>query len=334
MKRLLSIGVILLFIGMSISSTTGVNLEKQSSTTLNGKTLYVGGSGPGNYTKIQDAIDNASDGDTVFVYNGTYYERIEVDKSLNLIGEDRNITIIDSGGGVNILLIRSWVYISGFTIQNGTSGILIRSNYNTITGNTITKEGSGIWFTTLPHRNNNISGNNICDNSEGICLWVDDNNTISSNKILNNTFHGIGLAYSGNNEISKNSISGSDVGISQLYSINNIINGNTIKNNNLGIEVYETDRNLISGNNIVKNQLGIKLEWSCNKVIKNNFIENKQNVYYHCYFNRWIRNYWDDWRGLNIKWAKFFPFLYPYRINEQRFQFDWFPASEPYNIEV
>jgi len=63
MKRFLTIGIILLFIG-SISSSTGFNLEKQSTVaTLDGNTLYVGGSGPGNYTKIQDAIDNASDGE-------------------------------------------------------------------------------------------------------------------------------------------------------------------------------------------------------------------------------------------------------------------------------
>ncbi len=75
MKKLLVVAVIVLFIGMSISSSTGFDVREQSSiTTSNGKTLYVGGSGPGNYTKIQDAIDNASDGDTVFVYNGTYHE--------------------------------------------------------------------------------------------------------------------------------------------------------------------------------------------------------------------------------------------------------------------
>ena len=51
-----------------------------------GNNLYVGGTGEGNYTKIQDAIDDASDMDTVFVYNGTYYENVFIDKTINLIG--------------------------------------------------------------------------------------------------------------------------------------------------------------------------------------------------------------------------------------------------------
>ena len=60
-------------------------------------TLYVGGSGPGNYSSIQSAIDAASDGDTVFVYSGTYSEPITIEKKLNLIGEEKTTTIIDGG---------------------------------------------------------------------------------------------------------------------------------------------------------------------------------------------------------------------------------------------
>ena len=63
-----------------------------------GNTLYVGGSGPNNYTKIQDAVDNASDGDTVYVFNGTYYENVFIGRSINLIGENKDTTIIDGGG--------------------------------------------------------------------------------------------------------------------------------------------------------------------------------------------------------------------------------------------
>jgi len=44
--------------------------------TTTGSTLYVGGSGPNNYTSIQDAINDASDGDTIYVYDDSspYHE--------------------------------------------------------------------------------------------------------------------------------------------------------------------------------------------------------------------------------------------------------------------
>ena len=47
-------------------------------------TLYVGGSGLGNYTSIQDAINDSVDGDTVFVYDegSPYYENLVVNRSI------------------------------------------------------------------------------------------------------------------------------------------------------------------------------------------------------------------------------------------------------------
>ncbi|RLF45340.1 MAG: hypothetical protein DRN29_06910, partial [Thermoplasmata archaeon] len=71
--------------------------EILSSNDLNGNILYVGGSGTGNYSRIQDAIDDANDGDTIFVYSNSspYYEHIIINKSINLVGENKNTTIID-----------------------------------------------------------------------------------------------------------------------------------------------------------------------------------------------------------------------------------------------
>ena len=90
-------------------------------------TLYVGGTGEGNYTTIQDAIKNASDGDTVFVYDDSspYYENVIINKSINLIGEDRNTTIIDGSFiDYSIKIKSSYVSINNFTLQKG--------KYNTI----------------------------------------------------------------------------------------------------------------------------------------------------------------------------------------------------------
>ena len=86
----MAVGIILLFIGTAIIPSSGQKMEKLSLPTSRGNILYVGGSGPGNYSKIQDAIDNASDGDTVFVFNDSspYNENIIVNKQISLIGED------------------------------------------------------------------------------------------------------------------------------------------------------------------------------------------------------------------------------------------------------
>src|SRR6056297_2381950 len=56
---------------------------------------------------IQEGIDNASNSYTVFVYMGTYFENILVDKSIKLIGENRNNTIIDGGGSEDIIHVSS-----------------------------------------------------------------------------------------------------------------------------------------------------------------------------------------------------------------------------------
>jgi len=51
--------------------------------------FYVGGTGLENYSRIQDAIDDASGGDTVFVYSGVYNESILLNKSITLLGKTK-----------------------------------------------------------------------------------------------------------------------------------------------------------------------------------------------------------------------------------------------------
>lgn len=82
------------------------------------------------YQHIQDAIDNASSGDTVFVFKGMYCEHVLIpgmyhedvleNKTINLIGEDIECTILD--GTIWIAADRS--NITGFTIQNSSYGNL------------------------------------------------------------------------------------------------------------------------------------------------------------------------------------------------------------------
>ena len=50
---------------------------------------------PWDFPTIQAAINGAESGDTIQVSAGTYYERIVVNKSVTLLGEGRENTIID-----------------------------------------------------------------------------------------------------------------------------------------------------------------------------------------------------------------------------------------------
>jgi pectin methylesterase-like acyl-CoA thioesterase len=74
---------------------------------------------PDDYPTIQEAINAASYGDTIFVKEGTYYEHITISKSISLVGEKRDTTVIDGNGiGTVIQIIANNVSIINFTIRN------------------------------------------------------------------------------------------------------------------------------------------------------------------------------------------------------------------------
>jgi parallel beta-helix repeat protein len=289
---------------MSITPSVAVDTAKKPIMPIsNGKTLYVGGSGPNNYTRIQYAINDANDGDTVFVYDDSapYHENIIVKKSINLIGEDRNTTIIDGGGYENVVYFRlaDWVTIRGFTIQNSGTGIFLyyHTDHNTITGNIISNNEDGIYLSTT---NNSITGNTILNNGNGIYL------------------------------------EGS-------FSSYNTIEGNTISNNIRGIYFHGVDLNTIKGNTISNNQYGIRLvptfpdtpgafpsDSVRNTVLKNNFIDNERHASFEYFLpinlNLWRQNYWGRPRILP-------KLIFGFIQDIPWFNIDWFPARKPYNIE-
>jgi hypothetical protein len=124
-------GIILFVFGANVASAYNSELSLNSQPLVRGNILYVGGVGPGNYSIIQDAIDDASDGDTIIVYPGIYYEdQVLIDKALSIQGAEWTTTIIDGSDAVlaDVGLVRivanGDVSFQGFTIRNagGPSG--------------------------------------------------------------------------------------------------------------------------------------------------------------------------------------------------------------------
>jgi parallel beta-helix repeat protein len=279
-----------------------------------GSTLYVGGTGGGNYSKIQDAIDNASIGDTVLVYSDTYYENVIVDVSIDLIGEDKDNTIIDGGGnGITVSVTSDWVNISGFTVQNcGDSdfdaGVKIASNHTNISDNKITDcDVTGVF---LDGASNNTIYNNEFSNITNIStvfLWnISSYNIISCN---NFTFCGcaIAIANSSYNNVSTNNMVNSTEGVYLLY---NTTSNNTIFDNNIinstydGILIEDSPNNYIFENCLDGNNVGVKIFGQNlsdkNVFYHNNFINNSMHIYDTCN-QTWDNgypsggNYWDDY---------------------------------------
>ena len=194
------IGISLFFLLLNINNINSFEISYND-------ILYVDDDGGADYTKIQDAIDNASDGNTVFVYSGVYYETLILNKSILLKGENKYSTIIDGRDVENhsygiTLAVYSDISnseITGFTIQNFDYAIVKRaplggSLYIKITDNVIINNKYGIKTSTTiggAHIGLEISGNIIENNENGIYLNCIRSLSIKRNNISLNSEIGV-----------------------------------------------------------------------------------------------------------------------------------------------
>jgi parallel beta-helix repeat protein len=269
-RKWLAVGIILLFVAINVIPLTAQNIEKQLSPTSRGNWLYVGGSGPGNYTKIQDAINDSNTGDTIYVYNDSspYYEHLVIQKSITLIGEEKTSTEI-SGSSLDtsldtVNITGDHVTISGFRITDnhgyyyqaavkGMADSLTLSNC-IIQGN----EWVGIYLVdasfcqlvacelydnlvaiNLLNSKSNTIQNCVChENSDGITLFESsDNNHLINCTCEKNSFDSILIQQSSGNQITGCICQNGYDGISLPYAPNTTMRNNTMVDNyaNFGI---------------------------------------------------------------------------------------------------
>jgi hypothetical protein len=312
---------------------------------------------PDDYPTIQAAVGNASDGDTVYVKNGIYSggnsnEWLTINKSISLVGEDNQQTIIrpprPTFQGQNDYVIEVTaddVTISGIHIQGHSPGIRVARSGDTTPRHikvlncfiencykAIILFGSDI----------TIDGNYLTQNGRGIENGA-SNTTISNNLIFKNYVGMLqgspnGKYYVYGNLISQNYEGGLELlGMGPHYVYNNNVTNNPgygILFSGSGADVF---RNEISFNGVAIKTSSVEGGGTDNYIYGNNFIENSVNSSLADPSTNWMTgapmqpvdvfldknkqgNYWSGYGGNGS-----------YLVGDGLY--DYYPLSQPVNID-
>ncbi|WP_440947765.1 NosD domain-containing protein [Methanosarcina sp. T3] len=238
--------------------------------------------GSGNYTTIQAAVNNATSGDTIIVYPGTYTEVIDVDVANltihSLSGNPENTIVRTLSPSHNFKVIANNVTISGFKIigegyytgvfMTGVSGVNITNNEFSGNDCAIQVQSSG----GCNLINNTVSGST----SYGFHLSSSSNCILASNTISNTSYEGINMSNSGSCVLANNIVSDTDDDGIYLYSSSNCaLTGNTVSETHDGIDLNSSGNCNLTGNTIsnIDND-GICLYDSKNCILTGNTVSN------------------------------------------------------------
>ncbi|HTY74562.1 MAG TPA: NosD domain-containing protein, partial [Candidatus Nanoarchaeia archaeon] len=286
-----------------------------SATSLTSKTLIV----PDEYPTITAAIANASQGDTILVKSGTYFENPIINKTITIEAENPTNTFVIGVGGIArganpvFTIAADGVTISGFTIQsqnysnptNYASGIIIAGDNCAIVENKIVGTYYGIFCSVQSYLT--ITQNTILQTQkEGIRICGGTNNTISDNTIALNAQSGIALdGYADsvtNNQLLSNN---RGLGLGAPYSL---VFGNEFSGNAESGLYVASSNSLIVANNMTNSKYGIYFTSffaapNNNTFYQNNITNNTQNVATTSTLNtqNWDNgaqgNYWSDYNA-------------------------------------
>ncbi|HMB46150.1 MAG TPA: NosD domain-containing protein, partial [Candidatus Methanoperedens sp.] len=278
-------------------------------------------------TRIQAAINNATTSDTIYVYNGSYTENVNVNKQVTLQGEGAGVVTIiaalTSDHVVNVTV--SYVNISGLKVTGATgynkAGIYLGSgvDHANISDNNASNNYYAIYLNSSS--NNNLTNNSAnSNNNDGIKLnSSSNNNTLTNNIAILNGVTGISLLSSSNNNTLTNNTANSNlIGIGLMTSSkNNTLTNNTANLNTVrGIYLSSSSNNNTVTNNTANSNIniGILLDSSSNNTIYNNYFNNTNNAQDDGY-NVWNTtktagtdiiggswlggNYWSDYAGVD-----------------------------------
>lgn len=342
--------LLLCFLVASCSIPVFASVSPEAS--AEGNWLYVGGSGPGNYTRIQDAINASHDGDTVFVYDDSspYYERLTINTSISLVGESRETTILDGNGTITVFIkIKTeGVIIKNFTIRNCVTDIVIGADDVTIDHNTLSYANTGIeltvvWMPYTPREHLHITDNLISHTYFGILTNYYVNDSFFQGNVFEKDHYGIVLSCSCYNTIQGNMFQNiSEEALLDCWGVENLITLNTFEENTRGVDINCSWNDTVTKNNFLANSEHAVFEKLPHRELRH--LQGAQlyndsyilNTYQLFGKTMWDANYWNTphahpylIKGWSVYWRGWYIGL-PHVL---RFEVDSHPAQQPYPLE-
>ncbi|MBX5327171.1 MAG: right-handed parallel beta-helix repeat-containing protein [Candidatus Bathyarchaeia archaeon] len=234
---------------------------------------------PENYSTIQEAVNAASPGDTIIVANGTYKERVIIDKPLRLVGENRSNTIIDASRGAYAVKITSNdVTVSGFTLKNTSTdpfvawgGVWLNNVSNvTIANCTVTQNLHAVWFNTT--QNNVFRGNEFANNTYDFGFFGELPRYFVQDIDSSNTVNGKPIYWL----VKQNDVTvPSDAGMVAAVNSTNIrVKDLVLGRNGRSVLFVSTNNSLVENVTATDSEFGIYLLYSYNNTVRNNRVSN------------------------------------------------------------
>jgi len=276
--------------------------------------LYEYGTAENPYRTINRALDEANDGDNIYIFGGEYNESLIIDKKVNVSGSiSYGNTIINYhvAHKYTVEISADFVTLEGVNISDegnfvsDLSGALIH-----VTGDNVIIQQNNI---TQCHKSYGIyldsssghvlGGNNVSYCKTGIYMKSSNTNDLINNKIFDCDVATVELKSSSNIRFYNNRINGSQYGIYASSCNNMNATDNSVYDNSLhGIALYSCNDAMIQGNTIYGNTVaGIQLNAPGSKIIGNRFWKNQLGINLDSSNNEIYNNFVNDSQGTGIK---------------------------------
>jgi parallel beta-helix repeat protein len=212
-----------------------------------------------------------------------------VNKSISLVGEDRDTTVIDVTAGLKVQ--HDYVTVTGLTLFDGWQGITVSARYCNISGNKVTDSQYGIVL--IQSENCSVTGNIVQSVGPSAAIQlVYSNQSLVSHNYVDSCTEGIQIRESsaGNTVTQNTVVNCTDVAVRFLESGSfNVVTENQISSSGCGLAIYGSTNNTISRNNYVNNTFQASanedywLTWGGNRSV-----------------NTIDQNYWSDYNGTDV----------------------------------